>query len=115
MMMPGSEARLLYRSTRYPALGPINKHSFPRAATEIPGTVLQLAPGERITDCFPLWTASDRIVEELSKCQACQSPTFRVVTILSVYGLERRITLCGRHFVQAARRVPALKEAGKTG
>jgi hypothetical protein len=74
-------------------------------------TVLRLGPGERITDCFPLWAASDRILEELGKCDVCDRPTFRVVTITSAAGLERSTALCGHHYVSAAKGFPELQRS----
>ncbi len=67
-----------------------------------------LKPGDTIADCSALWAASDRIVEELSRCHLCERPTFRVLTIASDSGLERRTALCGQHFVAAAKQFPQL-------
>ena len=63
-----------------------------------------LRSGEKITDCSPLWTSgSDRILEEIATCSHCLQPTYRVVVLTSAAGLERRESLCVKHFVHAAR------------
>jgi hypothetical protein len=77
-------------------------------SNRVPESVFRLEPGERITDCSALWAASDRVVEELGKCNACEHPTFRVITITSAEKLERRTALCGHHYVAAARTFPEL-------
>ena len=74
---------------------------------------LTLTPGDTITDCSSLRVVSDRVAEELGKCQACGQKTFRVVTIRSAANLERKSALCGQHFVLAAGRFPELW-GGKT-
>jgi hypothetical protein len=69
-----------------------------------------LKPGERITDCSPLWTSgSDRILEEIASCGHCVQPTYRVIVLTSAAGLERRESLCLQHFVYAARTFPELR------
>jgi hypothetical protein len=69
-----------------------------------------LKPGERITDCSPLWTSgSDRVLEEIANCGHCLQPTYRVIVITSATGLERREALCLQHFVFAARTFPELR------
>jgi hypothetical protein len=69
-----------------------------------------LKPGERITDCSPLWTSgSDRVLEEIAKCSYCLQPTYRVIVMTSAAGLERRASLCLQHFVHAARTFPELR------
>jgi hypothetical protein len=69
-----------------------------------------LKPGERITDCSPLWTSgSDRVLEEIANCSHCLQPTYRVIVITSAAGLERRASLCLQHFVYAARTFPELR------
>ncbi len=68
-----------------------------------------LKPGEKITACSPLWNGGcDRILEEVANCHHCLRPTFRVVTIVSSAGLERRASLCDQHFAKAARIFPEL-------
>ena len=67
--------------------------------------------GERITGCFPLWTGgSDRILQELASCNYCLQRTHRVVIVASAEGLERRASLCVKHFIAAARIFPELKK-----
>ncbi|HEY2915338.1 MAG TPA: hypothetical protein VGK21_18380 [Candidatus Angelobacter sp.] len=67
-------------------------------------SVFTLKPGEKITDCSPLWTSgSDRILEEIATCSHCPQPTYRVIILTSAAGLERRESLCVKHFVHAAR------------
>ena len=62
-----------------------------------------LGPGEKITGCSPLWTSgSDRVLEEIASCSHCPQPTYRVVVLTSAAGLERRESLCVKHFVHAA-------------
>ena len=69
-----------------------------------------LRPGERITHCSPLWTSgSDRILEEIATCSHCLQPTHRVVIVTSAAGLERRESLCVKHFVYAARTFQELR------
>jgi hypothetical protein len=69
-----------------------------------------LKPGERITDCSPLWTSgSDRILEEIATCSHCLQPTYRVIVLTSAAGLERRESLCVKHFVHAARTFQELR------
>jgi hypothetical protein len=69
-----------------------------------------LKPGERITNCSPLWTSgSDRVLEELAGCSHCLQPTYRVIVVTSATGLERRESLCLQHFVHAARTFPELR------
>ena len=69
-----------------------------------------LKPGERITDCSPLWTSgSDRVLEEIANCSHCLQPTYRVIVLTSAAGLERRASLCLQHFVYAARMFPELR------
>jgi len=69
-----------------------------------------LKPGERITDCSPLWTSgSDRILEEIANCSHCPQPTYRVIILTSAAGLERRESLCVKHFVHAARTFQELR------
>jgi len=69
-----------------------------------------LKPGERIIACSPLWTSgSDRILEEISICGHCVQPTYRVTVLTSAAGLERRESLCVKHFVHAARLFPELR------
>jgi|GEM_PF-1671298 len=69
-----------------------------------------LKPGERITDCSPLWTSgSDRVLEEIANCSHCLQPTYRVIVLTSAAGLERRASLCLQHFVYAARTFPELR------
>jgi hypothetical protein len=75
-----------------------------------PASAFTLKPGERITDCSPLWTSgSDRVQEEIAKCSHCLQPTYRVIVITSAAGLERRASLCLQHFVYAARTFPELR------
>ena len=70
-----------------------------------------LKPGEKITACSPLWNGGcDRILEEVANCHHCLKPAFRVVTILSSSGLERRSALCAHHFANAARNFPELHQ-----
>lgn len=70
-----------------------------------------LKPGERVTDCSPLWTSgSDRVLEEIAGCNHCLRPTYRVIMVTSAAGLERRASLCGRHFAQAVRSFPELRQ-----
>ena len=70
-----------------------------------------LRPSEKITACSPLWNSgSDRILEEVANCHYCLQPAFRVVTILSSSGLERRASLCVQHFAKAARIFPELHQ-----
>jgi len=69
-----------------------------------------LSPGDRITDCSPLWTSgSDRVLEEIAGCSHCLQPTHRIVVVASAAGLERRESLCLKHFVDAARTFPELR------
>jgi hypothetical protein len=69
-----------------------------------------LKSGDRITGCFPLWTAgSDRILQEVANCNHCLRPTHRVIVVTSAVGLERRASLCVGHFAAAARAFPELK------
>src|ERR1700681_2781646 len=69
-----------------------------------------LKSGERITDCSPLWTSgSDRILEEIANCNHCLRPTYRVIAVTSVAGLERRASLCVQHFVHASRTFSELR------
>jgi hypothetical protein len=69
-----------------------------------------LKPGERITDCSPLWTSgSDRILEELAGCNLCLRPTHRVIIVTSAAGLERRASLCAQHFLDAVKTFPELQ------
>ena len=66
--------------------------------------------GERITGCFPLWTSgSDRVLQEIAGCNHCLQRTYRVITITSAEGLERRAALCVKHYAAAARVFPELK------
>lgn len=68
-----------------------------------------LKPGERITECCPLWTsASDRMLEEVANCNFCLLPTYRILVITSAAGLERRVALCASHFDSAAKTFPDL-------
>jgi hypothetical protein len=70
-----------------------------------------LKPGEKVTACSPLWSSGcDRILEEVANCHHCLRPAFRVVTILSASGLERRASLCVEHFAKAARIFPELHQ-----
>jgi hypothetical protein len=70
-----------------------------------------LKPGEKITACSPLWNGGcDRILEEVANCHHCLRPAFRVVTIVSSSGLERRASLCVQHFAKAARIFPELHQ-----
>jgi len=74
-------------------------------------SAFSLKPGEKITACSPLWnTGCDRILEEVANCHHCLRPAFRVVTILSSSGLERRAALCVQHFAIAARIFPELHQ-----
>jgi hypothetical protein len=69
-----------------------------------------LNPGDRITDCSPLWTSgSDRVLEEIAGCNHCLQPTYRVIVVTSAAGLEWRESLCLRHFVDAAQTFPELR------
>ena len=69
-----------------------------------------LNPGDRITDCSPLWTSgSDRVLEEIAACNHCLQPTYRVVVVTSAAGLERRESLCLQHFVHAGKTFPELR------
>lgn len=74
-----------------------------------------LRPDEKITSCSGLWSASDRVLEELGRCHACHRPTFRIVTIRSTAERERRTALCGRHFVVALKRFPELNQDYNSG
>jgi hypothetical protein len=68
-----------------------------------------LKPGDRVTDCSPLWTSgSDRMLEEVANCNHCLRPTYRVVVVTSTAGLEWRASLCVQHFIHAARTFPEL-------
>jgi hypothetical protein len=68
-----------------------------------------LKSGEKVTACSPLWNGGcDRVLEEVANCHHCLQPAFRVVTILSSLGLERRASLCVQHFAKAARIFPEL-------
>ncbi|MCU1254789.1 MAG: hypothetical protein JWM83_1088 [Candidatus Angelobacter sp.] len=80
-------------------------HDSPQAYSQF-----TLKPGERITDCSPLWTSgSDRILEEVANCNHCLRPTYRVIAVTSAAGLERRASLCVQHFVHAARTFTELR------
>jgi len=69
-----------------------------------------LKPGEKITDCRLLWTSgSDRVLAELANCHHCLRPTYKVVTIVSAGGLERRAALCVGHFAAALKAFPELQ------
>ena len=71
---------------------------------------IQLNVGERITGCFALSAGGcDRILEELASCNYCLHPTYRVITVATAAGLERRAALCVRHFITSARAFPELK------
>jgi hypothetical protein len=70
-----------------------------------------LKSGEKIIACSPLWNGGcDRVLEEVANCHHCLQPGFRVVTILSSSGLERRSSLCVQHFAKAARIFPELHQ-----
>lgn len=73
--------------------------------------LLNVRQGDKISGCFALWAACDRVLEELGRCDACKRPAFRVVTITSAAGLERRTPLCGHHFIVVTRTFPELKVA----
>jgi hypothetical protein len=80
-------------------------HDAPQSFTQF-----TLKPGERITACSPLWTSgSDRILEEIGRCNHCLRPTYRVIAVTSTSGLERRASLCVQHFVHAARTFPEVR------
>jgi hypothetical protein len=69
-----------------------------------------LKPGEKITACSSLWTSgSDRVLEEIANCSHCPQPTYRVIVLTSTAGLERRESLCVKHFVYAARTFQELR------
>lgn len=85
------------------------------STSEAPAIPFILMPGDKIIGCSGLWAASDRTLEELGRCHACDRPTFRVVTITSAEKLERRAALCGQHFVLAARRFPELEQDRNSG
>jgi len=73
-------------------------------------SAFSLNPGERIVDCCPLWTSgSDRMLQELANCHYCPRPTYRVITVATVLGLERRAALCSAHYAAAARAFPELE------
>lgn len=75
-----------------------------------PDFPFSLKPGERISDCFPLWTSGcDRMLQEVANCNHCLRPTYRVIIVTSAAGLERRAALCAGHFESAARMFPELK------
>lgn len=68
---------------------------------------ISLKLGERITGCYPLADAvSDRLQQELAMCNQCPQPTYRIVTITSAAGLERRASFCPRHFAAFAKLFP---------
>jgi hypothetical protein len=67
-----------------------------------------LAPGDRITGCFGIWAAPDRIAGQVSNCGACGRRTFRVVTVTSVISLQKTWALCGKHFIASAKVFPEL-------
>ncbi len=67
-----------------------------------------LAPGDRITGCFGIWAAPDRIAGELANCGACGRRTYRVVTVTSVISPQKTWALCGRHFIVSAKVFPEL-------
>lgn len=76
-----------------------------------PASEFSLKPGEKITACSPLWNGGcDRVLEEVANCHHCLQPAFRVVTIVSSSGLERRASLCVQHFAKAARIFPELHQ-----
>jgi hypothetical protein len=92
--------------------------SFPpdeKSGAQLAAIPFILRPGEKITSCSGLWSASDRVLDELGRCHACHRPTFRVVTIRSAAELERRAALCGRHFVLAVKRFPELDQDYNSG
>jgi hypothetical protein len=70
---------------------------------------LTLRLGDTITECTGIWSASDRIMQELATCHLCDRPTYRVITITSAAKLERRTALCGEHFGTATQVYPELK------
>ena len=72
-------------------------------------SIFSLQSSERITGCFPLWTAaSDRVLQEVANCNYCAEHTYRVVVITSAAGLEKRASLCESHYEAAARMFPEL-------
>lgn len=85
------------------------------SGTKPPAIPFILRPGEKIASCSGLWSASDRVFEELGRCHACHRPAFRIVTIRSAAELERRTALCGRHFVLAGKRFPELHQDYNSG
>jgi hypothetical protein len=48
------------------------------------------------------------MLEELAQCHYCSDPVYRVLTIITSQGLERRASLCEQHFVKAASGYPEL-------
>lgn len=68
----------------------------------------RLERGERITASSPLTAVCDRILQELAECHHCCGSVYRVVTITTAQGLERRASLCEQHFTNAASRYPEL-------
>ena len=71
-------------------------------------TEFRLKPGERITASSSLGAVCDRMLEELAQCHYCSDPVYRVLTIITSQGLERRASLCEQHFVKAASGYPEL-------
>ena len=65
-------------------------------------TSYELESGDKVVACCGLWAVSSSTPADFDNCHTCGRRTFRVVTIAAATGTERKMPLCGRHFLSVA-------------
>jgi hypothetical protein len=65
-------------------------------------TPCELESGDKVVACCGLWAVSVSSPADFDNCHTCGRRTFRVVTIATATGPERKMPLCGRHFLNVA-------------
>jgi hypothetical protein len=63
---------------------------------------LKLKPGEKITGCF--------FEATIDPCLICGQIGYRILVIRSQSGEARRVPLCGRHYLEACRLYPEIRD-----
>ncbi len=75
-------------------------------------TSCELESGDRVVGCCGLWAVS---APSFDYCRTCGRRTFRVVTIASAMEVERKMPLCGKHFLSMAIQFAELNQVETPG
>ncbi|HLJ86105.1 MAG TPA: hypothetical protein VKZ53_04740 [Candidatus Angelobacter sp.] len=66
---------------------------------------------ERIVNCEPTWLNSTRD----GPCDECGAVPYRILTIKASTGIIRRLSLCGRHFLEMFQSLSELEKGEVKG